>query len=153
MNERNQLEKALMLFMEKTGQQELWAKCLQEVASQTGNAISVIFPYRHQGMWVFDDESVGLDKEPFVAGADDLIDLALAQLGIKDADKGFCMVFSETEFPDVAFRLDWLRAEAGGNVYYSEELGEEGWLCPALLCYFTEPPRQIFVKIEGRNET
>ena len=30
------------------------------------------------GMWVFDDERVGLDKEPFVAGADTMIDTAVA---------------------------------------------------------------------------
>ena len=34
------------------------------------NAIFVIKPYKWNGMWVFDDERVYLDKEPFVAGAD-----------------------------------------------------------------------------------
>ena len=33
------------------------------------NSIFVIKPYKWNGMWVFDDERVGLDKEPFVAGA------------------------------------------------------------------------------------
>lgn len=28
-----------------------------------------IFPYRHDGLWVFDDDSVGLRQEPFVSGA------------------------------------------------------------------------------------
>lgn len=28
-----------------------------------------IFPYRHDGLWVFDDNSVGLRQEPFVSGA------------------------------------------------------------------------------------
>ena len=40
------------------------------------NAIFVIKPYKWNGMWVFDDERVGLDKEPFVAPiwiTDDLI--------------------------------------------------------------------------------
>jgi hypothetical protein len=30
------------------------------------NAIFVIKPYKWNGMWVFDDERVGLDKEPFM---------------------------------------------------------------------------------------
>ena len=34
------------------------------------NAINVISPYRHHGMWVFDDARVGLVQEPFVSGAD-----------------------------------------------------------------------------------
>jgi hypothetical protein len=152
MNDSNQLEKALMLFMEKTGQQELWAKCLQEVASQTGNAISVIFPYRHQGMWVFDDESVGLDKEPFVAGADDLIDMALAELGIANGDEGFRLIFSAIEFPNAQFTLEWEGPEAGGNLYHCDELDQEAWLCPALLKYFSEPPEQIHVQIEPRSK-
>jgi len=39
------------------------------------NAINLIFPYRYEGMWVFDDARVGLDKEPFVSGADTMIDV------------------------------------------------------------------------------
>lgn len=38
------------------------------------NAINIIAPYKHRGMWVFDDERVGLHQEPFVAGADTMID-------------------------------------------------------------------------------
>jgi len=42
------------------------------------NAINFIVPYRYEGMWVFDDARVGLDKEPFVSGADDMIDVLAA---------------------------------------------------------------------------
>jgi hypothetical protein len=38
------------------------------------NAINVIAPYKHLGMWVFDDPRVGLSQEPFVSGADAMID-------------------------------------------------------------------------------
>jgi hypothetical protein len=34
------------------------------------NSILVIHPYKHQGVWVLDDERVGLVREPFVAGAE-----------------------------------------------------------------------------------
>jgi hypothetical protein len=61
------------------------------------NSINVIFPYKHHGMWVFDDERVGLVKEPFVAGADTMIDRVVAD--IPDADKGFTLIFSASPFP------------------------------------------------------
>src|SRR5437764_7458071 len=98
------------------------------------NSINFIVPYRYEGMWVFDDPRVGLDKEPFVAGADTMIDAAVARKGIKDADKGFVLVFSGGEFPDADMELTWLRHQNGGDVYGWE--GREGWLCPALLRYF-----------------
>jgi hypothetical protein len=77
------------------------------------NAISVISPYRYLGMWVFDDPSVGLSQEPFVAGADTMIDRVVA--AIPDAEKGFTMVFSSTSFPGHQFRLEWRRTDGEGN--------------------------------------
>jgi len=38
------------------------------------NNVNYISSYIYEGAWVFDDESRELDKEPFVAGADLLID-------------------------------------------------------------------------------
>ena len=34
------------------------------------NSLRVIAPFKYEGMWVFDDPTVGLDKEPFVSGAE-----------------------------------------------------------------------------------
>ncbi len=42
------------------------------------NSICAIHPYKYEGLWVFDDPHVGLVKEPFVAGADTIIDLMVA---------------------------------------------------------------------------
>ena len=56
------------------------------------NSINLIVPYQYEGMWVFDDPRVGLDKEPFVSGADTMIDVLVAD--IPDADKGFRLLFS-----------------------------------------------------------
>ena len=110
------------------------------------NQINVIAPYRHLGMWVFDDARVGLSAEPFVGGADTMLDRVTAD--IPDADKGFVLVFSADAFPGAQLRLEWVREEGGGNVYYSPELDAEGWLCPALLRYFSEPPGAIFVQVK-----
>jgi hypothetical protein len=114
------------------------------------NQICVIKPYKWNGMWVFDDERVGLLKEPFVAGADTLIDVAVAAYGVPRAEEGFLLVFSGDPFPTAQFQLEWRRAETGGNVYGWN--GREGWLCPALLKYFEKPPATIHVEVRGLPE-
>jgi hypothetical protein len=67
---------------------------------------------------------------------------------IPDADKGFRMLFSAQPFPGYMMKVTWRRAEYGGNWYYSEQLGIEGWLCPALFRYFKEAPKEIHVRVE-----
>jgi len=61
------------------------------------NAINVISPYKHDGIWVFDDARVGLVQEPFVSGADTWIDRVVAD--IPNAENGFTLIFSSTPFP------------------------------------------------------
>ncbi len=111
------------------------------------NSLSVIAPYKYQGMWVFDDARVGLIQEPFVGGADVIIDALTAS--IPDAEKGFRMVFSAEAFPGYQHKVEWVRPELSGNIYRSAALGMEGWLCPALLKYFPEAPRAIYLKVEA----
>lgn len=43
------------------------------------NSLFVIKPYKHLGLWVFDDEARGILQEPFVGGADILIDQAVVE--------------------------------------------------------------------------
>ena len=109
------------------------------------NAIMVIQPYWHAGTWVFDDASKGLDKEPFVCGIPEIINLAVGD--IKDAQKGFRLLFSGQAFPGYTFKLVWKREETGGN-WYSDSEGREGWLCPALFKYFSEAPKELYAKAE-----
>jgi hypothetical protein len=113
---------------------------------QSMNSLMVIAPYKWNGMWVFDDPAVGLDKEPFIAGIDTMIDKMTAN--IPDADRGFRAVFSAQPFPGYAEELEWRREESGGNWYYSPRYRIEGWLCPALFKYFPQAPRTIYVKPE-----
>jgi hypothetical protein len=77
------------------------------------NSLMVIAPYKHHGMWVFDDPAVGLDKEPFIAGIDTMIDKMTAN--IPHAERGFRAVFSAQPFPGYLEKLDWRRQESGGN--------------------------------------
>ncbi len=106
------------------------------------NAIVLIRPYKHLGMWVFDDPRVGLVQEPFVGGADAVIDKMTA--GIPDAQNGFLLLFSGSPFPGHQLRLEWTRGDGNGNWYRARDLDMEGWLCPALLRYFDEPPAEIY---------
>ena len=101
------------------------------------NAINVISPYKHHGMWVFDDGRVGLVQEPFVSGADTWIDRVVADI-------------PHAEYGCHQYRLDWRRAESGGNWYSSADLDMEGWLCPALFRYFPDAPASLYAQIKAR---
>lgn len=113
-------------------------------------AVTVIKPYKYHGTWVFDDPAKDLQYEAFVAGADDMIDIATKD--IPDAQNGFVLVFSQFEFPGHQIQLDWLREEADGNVYFWPEANQEGWLCPALFKYFDEAPNHIFIQVKPREK-
>ena len=79
------------------------------------NSVMVIHPYLHKGTWVFDDESKGLEREPFIAGVDAMLSHVVDMKGL-DKD-GFSVVFSGSFLPDAHMTLDWLRADEGGNWY------------------------------------
>lgn len=112
------------------------------------NQIQVIHPYLLHGMWVFDDENVGLKQEPFVPSAGDIINALVDD--IPDAEKGFNLMFSHERFEN-SDRVSWVSAEGGGNVYRHERTNKEGWICPALLRYFDSPPPELYVRaLAGR---
>ena len=110
------------------------------------NALMVIAPYWYQGTWVFDDEAVGLNKEPFVAGVPEMIDNLVK--AIPNARSGFRLIFSLGPFPGYQRELTWVREEYDGNWYKIEGQQMEGWLCPALLRYFDKAPQILCVKAE-----
>lgn len=112
------------------------------------NSLFVIAPYRYQGMWVFDDERVGLVQEPFVSGADAMIDRVVARM--PDAERGFRLIFSAAPFPGYTVHLVREREEFGGTWYRSAELDLEGWLCPALFKYFPTAPADLYIRAEPK---
>lgn len=113
----------------------------------SSNSILVITPYRYGGTWVFDDEAVGLKREPFVAGVPEMIDALVAD--VPDAEQGFRLTFSAVEFPGYQKKLTWIRYDGTGNYYRLDDPPLEGWICPALLQYYTEAPQEIFVKADA----
>ena len=112
------------------------------------NFMRVIFPYKFEGTWVFDDAAMELVKEPFVFGADAMIEWLVED--ISGASEGFKLLFSHRPFPGYQARADWVREEMEGNWYRLDEPPMEGWLCPALLKYFDEPPREIYARAEPK---
>jgi hypothetical protein len=116
------------------------------------NQIRVIRPYLWEGVWVFDDPAVGLEREALVAGVPEMIALATRQLGIPHPEKGFVLLFSDEPFPGEQLCLDWVREESGGNVYRWPAVGLEGWLCPALFRYFDRAPAQLHIEVRPAGD-
>ena len=112
------------------------------------NSLFAISPYKSQGFWVFDDPQVGLSREPFVSGADTIIDMLTASL--PNAEKGFKLVFSSEPFPGFTAQFNLARGEHGGNWYAWPEKQVEGWLCPALFKYFPEAPKKLYVQVSAK---
>jgi len=110
-----------------------------------------LYPYLHFSCWVFDDERTGLKEEAFVLGMTEMITRVVVHKGIPEAERGFALTFSDRPLAGHDVELRWLRADpAGGNWYEGEVVGRrmEGWLCPALLLYFRDPPPRIFVRCD-----
>ena len=105
------------------------------------NTMFVIFPWRDRGTWMFDDAAVGLMREPFVSGIPEMMELLVAR--IPDAHQGFRLVFSAQPFPGHEVELERLREEAGGAWYSLQAQTRQGWLCSALMKYFSSPPAQL----------
>jgi hypothetical protein len=122
------------------------------MATQSANSLFVIQPYWHAGTWVFDDERVGLVREPFVAGVPEMIDRLVELAGITDARSGFRLLFSAAPFPGYAARFQKVRGDLGGTWYRTTRdraaPAAEGWLCPALFKYFDDAPEQLYAKAE-----
>jgi len=98
------------------------------------NAVAVIFPYRLEGVWVFDDAATGLVREPFISGADRILDVLTES--IPDASNGFKIIFSAKPFPGYTTRFVWTRAEYEGNWYRWPEREDGRMVVPG--------PPQIF---------
>lgn len=117
------------------------------------NVLMVIQPYWYQGSWVFDDEAVELDKEPFVQGIPEMIDEPVRD--ISNARSEFVLLFSAMPFSSYQAELTRVREEYRGYCYKVKNQSAEGWLCPALFRYFDPAPESLYVKAEpgrGRYE-
>lgn len=117
------------------------------------NQIFAITPYKYNGIWVFDDERVGLVKEAFVAGMDLILDKLTED--IENAENGFNLIFSHEPFPGYDVELNHLKVEEnlayGGNWYHWEAESMTGWLCPALFLYYPTAPEKLFAQAKQKS--
>lgn len=113
--------------------------------------MNVIFPYKTEGIWAFDDAGRGLLREPFVFGIPEIIEQFTGR--IADAEQGFKLIFSPGPFPGYDAKLVWVSEEYEGNWYRLDGTEAAGWLCPALLKYFDSAPAEIYCRVEAGGAT
>jgi len=118
------------------------------------NAIHVIHPYKIAGMWVFDDRDKDIVKEPFVSGADEILDF-VSGYSIKCT-----ILFSNKPFPGNKYRLNKTYDEGQGAWYMLNELAanddcvditniKHGWLCAVVKYYFQgDIPKEIYLQVK-----
>ncbi|QDT69998.1 hypothetical protein MalM25_29420 [Planctomycetes bacterium MalM25] len=121
------------------------------------NSLLVLAPYQYNGAWVFDDDRVGLVREPFVAGVPEMIDVLVED--IDEPAEGFRLTVSANPFPGYEAKLGWLRGDRQGNYYQLDEppawmseeddVPEECWICPALFKYYDSAPKALYVKADA----
>lgn len=64
------------------------------------------------------------------------------------AEDGFRLLFSAQTFPGYQKELRWIRGDSVGNYYALDDPPMEGWICPAMFKYDSEPPKSLYVKAE-----
>jgi hypothetical protein len=131
------------------------------------DALIAIEPYWHEGAWVFDDASRGLEKEPLEGcfeaelreikalarliggGVTKMIDYLVKD--VPDAREGFILLLSSQPFSDYQVELSRVAEEDGGFLYRGKNHSAEAWLSPALFKYFETAPESLYVKAESRH--
>ncbi len=118
------------------------------------NAIHVIHPYKEAGLWVFDDRDKNVIKEPFVSGADEILDF------ISGYNMKCTLLFSNNCFPGNKYRLNKTYDEGQGAWYVLNELAKNddckditnikhGWLCAVVKYYFNgDIPKEIYLQVK-----
>ena len=128
------------------------------------NVLTVIEPYWYQDTWVFNDVSLGLEKEPiegrFEGEMGEMMELAgvtgtgLSEMidylvkDIPNARSGFILLFSSQPFAGYQVELTRFMKEWSGWYYKAKNYRAEPWLPPTLLSYFGTAPESIYVKAE-----
>jgi len=116
------------------------------------NDILQISPYWYQGAWVFDDARVGLNHEPFVLGASEVISRAVKEQSLKSPKKGFNLFFSSNPIPNahvvVTRDKKWSKVE---GTWYTDDKGARLWLCPSLFHYFKSAPLKMWIFVVNKS--
>jgi hypothetical protein len=109
------------------------------------NTLFRILIRRQDELWVYDDASFGVREQPFVFGADLILDKMAAKF--EGAGDGLNLVFSSIPFPGSEFCLEFVREETQGFVYRWVDHNLQGWMSPSLRNYFPDPPPKIYLQL------
>ena len=116
------------------------------------NALFKLNAYFKDGFWMFDDEYREIYEEPFVAGADLLFDEMSGRVDDQSIDQ-CSVVFAHTPIPEADVHAVLSHGDGYDGHYYTVEQykpeiqGFQFWLCPALLAFYDEAPKDLFVKV------
>lgn len=113
--------------------------------NKQNNTINVLFPYRTpQGVWLYNDEDLGVYGEAFVAGSSEVIDYLLR------GETECISTISSKPFPGYTALLNKIpNTDIEGWYQIEGNDMPPNWLCSKVLDYFPDYPDQIYVKIEG----
>ena len=125
-----------------------------KIDNDDANAIHMIHPYKSDGVWMFDDKRKNISREPFVSGADEILDF------ISEYEQKCVLLFSGDRFPGCTFRLNKTYDEGKGAWYSLCQLAQNknckditnikhGWLCAVVTYYFNgSVPKEIYVQVK-----
>lgn len=105
-----------------------------------------INPYCESDCWFFDDPAVGLTREGLTYGTPEVL---LRACEISGVGSNFTVGFTDTKFG--IHRLDFAELRRDGSFYYWADQQMYCWFCPALLRYFSSPPKQIYFFVFSSN--
>jgi hypothetical protein len=100
--------------------------------------------YKDHGMWMFEDAEHGIDREPFVDGASELIDFLLDEFGFPPDEPVVVEFGLERTHPDM---VEIRKVEDTGDdwaVYQYKD--RQGGFCPVTLIYLGSHPDRFFVR-------
>lgn len=120
------------------------------------NKLFTLSAFFKDGLWMFNDPRRDIYEEPFIAGADIMFDVMSKRIDRPEIN--FCFIlFANAPLPTCDVHAKHLKPDGyGGHVYcvkqFTDQLiGFEFWLCPALLKFFPEAPKDLFVKVIGSS--
>lgn len=120
-------------------------------AAMANERLITLAPYVSEGLWVFDDDSVGLLQEPFVAGIDRILDDMTAH--IEGAVNGFLLEILASPLDGAQAQLVLIETDAEQWSHYAlAGTDRTGALCPALFLYYDEAPRNLWLRASTLSE-
>ena len=98
--------------------------------------------YKLNGLWVFDNEFLGLKAELFVPSATEVLDEVLSKTNLINK-KNPSVIFGEV-LPE--WDAEFIMVEDLGGSYNFSYNGKIFWLCGALNYWFNPPPKSFKIK-------